>query len=496
MKKKLTLVLITLLALGSFIGAINTISEKAKAGTPKSGIISADETWTTVGSPYWIEGDVTVASGANLTIEPGVEVKFNGDYSLYVDGNLTAVGLDTNRIEITTNITPILYGNWNRIQINPTGHAVVKYSDISWCDYGIYLNSSSNNTLTNSNVSMTLWNGIHLLSSSSNTIANNAISMSNGQGIYLSESSNNTLKNNTIANNHRGIFFESSSNNQIEDNSIYGNDYGILLMSSSYNIIRNNNILKNEEYGIYLYPSLNNRIFHNNIIDNKAYDRTNDNFWNDAYPSGGNYWHSYGRKCTDNFHGANTPQTSGSPDGICDFQHNITFDHSAQYTLVYSVDYYPLKNPIENNLLLDDTTPPTADADYRTGMEWYRIALEGYGSTDDIGVFNYTWNITRNGELIAVLYGVITVYEFDIGTYEVMLTVRDYAGNTDTDNITVEVKPYTHSKGDDPWVGLYGMFLFIIIITIALYLLAKKGEKKEPIDSEEKEESTQETKSS
>ena len=33
-------------------------------------------------SPYWIEDNITVPEGATLTIEPGVEVKFNGFYRI------------------------------------------------------------------------------------------------------------------------------------------------------------------------------------------------------------------------------------------------------------------------------------------------------------------------------------------------------------------------------------------------------------------------------
>ena len=56
---------------------------RATAGTPVQGPISTDTSWTADGSPYWIEGDVVVLSPANLTVEPGVEVLFNGLYTIY-----------------------------------------------------------------------------------------------------------------------------------------------------------------------------------------------------------------------------------------------------------------------------------------------------------------------------------------------------------------------------------------------------------------------------
>ena len=60
------------------------------AETYVSGNITADTTWTLEGSPYMVTGDVTVrysgynSSTATLTIEPGVEVRFEPGTGLYI----------------------------------------------------------------------------------------------------------------------------------------------------------------------------------------------------------------------------------------------------------------------------------------------------------------------------------------------------------------------------------------------------------------------------
>lgn len=59
-------------------------------------------TWVVSGSPYLIEGEITVPSDSTLTIEPGVEVNFQGHYKLIVNGFLEAIGTESDSILFTT----------------------------------------------------------------------------------------------------------------------------------------------------------------------------------------------------------------------------------------------------------------------------------------------------------------------------------------------------------------------------------------------------------
>jgi len=63
---------------------------------------------------------------------------------------------------------------------------------------------------------------------------------------------------------------------------------------SNFSIIETIDIINNE-YGIKVISSSENNLFyHNNFIDNdqNAYDECI-NFWDNGYPSGGNYWNDY-----------------------------------------------------------------------------------------------------------------------------------------------------------------------------------------------------------
>ena len=98
---------------------------------------------------------------------------------------------------------------------------------------GIYLGSSSNNTLTNNNAYNNTYNGIYLSSSSNNTITNNTVSNNSDYGIYVGFSTNNTLTNNTITNNDKGIRLAYSSNNTLMKNTMSGSTYNFEVYGTS-----------------------------------------------------------------------------------------------------------------------------------------------------------------------------------------------------------------------------------------------------------------------
>jgi predicted outer membrane repeat protein len=86
----------------------------------KPGNISG--TWTKKASPYIIRGDVNIPAGKSLTIQPGVEVQFDGHYTLNVQGSLMAVGTENDSIIFTVADTSGIktrqrYG-WNGIRFD------------------------------------------------------------------------------------------------------------------------------------------------------------------------------------------------------------------------------------------------------------------------------------------------------------------------------------------------------------------------------------------
>jgi hypothetical protein len=74
--------------------------------------ICRDTNWVAAASPYVVSGNLTVASGANLTIEPGVTVLFNAGAGLTINGRLIAEGTPANRITFTRSGSS---GTWDQL---------------------------------------------------------------------------------------------------------------------------------------------------------------------------------------------------------------------------------------------------------------------------------------------------------------------------------------------------------------------------------------------
>jgi len=137
---------------------------------------------------------------------------------------------------------------------------------------GIRFDSSSNrNIVTGNTCNNNSNNGIRFdLSSNNNTVTGNTCN-NNSNGIYLYESSNNVVTGNTCNNNYYGIFSYSSSDNTITGNTCNNNNNGIRLYSSSSNNTATGNTCNNNNYGIYLYSSSRNNTVTGNTCNNNSH---------------------------------------------------------------------------------------------------------------------------------------------------------------------------------------------------------------------------------
>ncbi|MDD1769545.1 MAG: hypothetical protein LUO79_00505, partial [Methanomassiliicoccales archaeon] len=114
---KRALIYVGLLAL-VFVLLLVVNSSNARADTPISSDITSDTHWTQAMSPIWIENNIAVSgAGTVLTIDPGVDVLFNGSYSITVqDGAAMVANGDHNPlggpVTFSSNGTTTA-GDWN-----------------------------------------------------------------------------------------------------------------------------------------------------------------------------------------------------------------------------------------------------------------------------------------------------------------------------------------------------------------------------------------------
>lgn len=130
-----------------------------------------------------------------------------------------------------------------------------------------------------------------------------------------------------------------------------------------------------------------------------------------------------------------------------------------------------------------DGVPPVADAGedltVKVGEE---LEFNGTGSSDNVGVTNYTWELTRDGNT-TYLYGSEPVHVFDSkGVYTVNLTVSDGAGNAANDSVTVTVKDdgvLAYFIGDQMWVGLT-LIAVLVGAALAVTILSRRRKRAGP----------------
>ncbi len=199
---------------------------------------------------------------------------------------------------------------------------------------GIHLSLSSGNSISGNTITNN-YNGINLGNSSdSNSICANTISSNSWHGIYLSDSPNNSIERNRITNSgYCGVTVSYSSNNIINENIVTNNHGGIVLEYSSNNIVSENNITNNGSWGADVYASTGNLLCHNNFVGNTPQTYTTFgylNFWDDGYPSGGNYWSDYSG--VDVKSGPNQDQPGS--DGIGDTMYYMDFTDADHYPLI------------------------------------------------------------------------------------------------------------------------------------------------------------------
>ena len=230
---------------GNASNLVTAIAQSSQRVTFVSGHITNNRTWTKAAGPYVVTGDVTVrysktrSSAATLTIEPGVEVRFNAGTGLYIGypdsnyyyyrGALSAQGTAEAPIVFTSNASEPAPGDW--IGIKFRDYTDDSLTQLEYCvvEFGghaqnanLYFHNTSPR-IKNSIIRSSGGYGIYL-SSSSPTVQGNSITANTLSGIYSDDGSTALIQNNIISDNgHYALEAHPNSYRKISANSGTGN---------------------------------------------------------------------------------------------------------------------------------------------------------------------------------------------------------------------------------------------------------------------------------
>jgi hypothetical protein len=138
------------------------------SATDVRGTLSTSAVWTRRGSPYVLKGDVTVAWGTKLTLEPGVRIIAAAEdalrsgedperVELIVDGALVVRGTRSSPVELTARGAP---GSWYGIRVRGGRGTVIDGAVITQARQGISLGMSA--VVRNTSVSATTEDCLHV----------------------------------------------------------------------------------------------------------------------------------------------------------------------------------------------------------------------------------------------------------------------------------------------------------------------------------------------
>jgi parallel beta-helix repeat protein len=326
-------------------------------------------------------GDMTNSS---LTHQRSVTLQTNNKTITNNEFNRGSYGIICMKSSTNNTITDnnITFCKWEGIVLSYSPSNQICDNNISGNWMGVNLDYSPNIRIENNTFLSNEQGGIYSWDSPDLTITNNIISWNKNTGLYLRYSSGSTINKNIIHSNPSiGLLISYPGDNIITHNEISNNGKGIYLHFTTDNIIRNNNISSNFNYNFYLENSRYNLIYHNNILNLsiQAYDNRDDNYWDNGYPLGGNYWSDYNG--VDNFKGPNQDQPGS--DGIGDTNYSIDGD---------SVDHYPLMGPY-----------------YGRQLKNYSVLKEGWNLIS-IPLIQEHQNLEKVLEMIAGYYDAVQWY--------------------------------------------------------------------------------------
>jgi len=418
MKKKLELFAILLTITFSTLTLADKPLFPIVNATYVEGLITQDTVWTLVDSPFVVSKDVTVCPNVTLTIEPEVEVRFGGSFSLIVEGRLVAKGTKEKMITFTSNKNEPEAGDWGTINFTGKQSSLFLHCIIEYGTNGITVENGVLN-IQRSLVVNNAMSGIYIAGGSQVHVQYNNIT-SSGDGITLAgnlTSEINIQQNRILLNKQSGILLAADAydNTLILNNALSENHYGFYVSTNTITFITRNYI-SNNTIGIFYGEGKDHTAYFNDIYDNSL---GMDVSLNTAVNAEHNYW---GDK-SGPYHESLNPRGMGNPvagDGV-----NLDFI----FFLTASIDY---DNTLPTAILWTDKTLVAPNQN---------VTFIGTDSYDDGRVDQYFFDFGDGTDSSWTTLSLFNHNYSSTGTYNAKLTVMDDFGvKSDSSAVVINVQ--------------------------------------------------------
>ena len=367
--------------------------------------------------------------------------------------------------------------------------------------------------------------GIELFRSQNIAVLNNSIRNNMYHGILLSGSSQIEVEGNNLVSNSEAFYIMNSNSSVIIRNTVYDNGIGLKLYESDGNVVFHNNFLGNQKQ-TDIYNSQNNR-FDNGVEGNYWSNYTGEDADNDAvgdnklpheqfdrYPLMGRYQQFNITKEGD-FYSVELiskitmdDQYLNPSKGTLGFRAftnetvtvsrliipRILVSNASIVTVNNSKPIFKDEKSNETHTILYLVFPPgnslveigataaasvlAAEAGPNQKVTPYALVrFDGSGSNSSLGIENYDWafgdGTSGSGAFATHTYS-------KPGIYIVTLTVKDAAGNTVSDSltITVEESPENKVAALPTWFLALTVFIDVIAVTSIVRILVMRIKRK------------------
>jgi len=287
-------------------------------------------------------------------------------------------------VSILNNIVSNCYRVFNIGSANISNNIFYRCQEVNGGNY-------NNTYIENVNISIGKSNGANF---HGNVFENNT-------GIIRVHGTDFNIFNNVFKHNKMGLYIEREEREcKVYDNIFYKNEVGVRMVNAPNAVLWGNRFIEND-----VQASASGTSYR----------------WYGNYPTGGNYWSDY-------------TGTRDVKKGPQQNEHGSDGFGDTPYVSGNVRDIYPI---------FIDEIPPTARPGVDVTINQGEVYLfNATTSEDDQMVTHYNWTFEYDGEMI---YREISKFNFrfDIaGIYDCILNISDFAGNWDTDTITITVEDH------------------------------------------------------